>query len=354
MGDFSRHKFPCGQQITHMIISTIITVYNLEKYIEEAIESVFSQTRLPDEVIVIDDCSTDNSAKILQKYADKITYIKMPENSGVLMAFIRGIEVAKGDILTFLDGDDIWYPTKVEEVEKAFLENEDRILVTHDYECIDDEGLKRSYMTDPTHFNMTGIAKRARDLDEMDKLLRNSMLSYKGVWLGSAFSLRRKYLDLNSFKKLMTELPDANLSHQDQPIAAYTVLENKDKKVFFINKILFKYRVFGLNSSGVSNDLKSAFKTLARSRATIIRTSYLVSRHPELVEEKQRQEMFLLNLDYLAYLYQKKYAKAFQHFLKLFFNFWTLNQKIKESMRFFGVLLLGPEKFFTVKSKKVF
>lgn len=334
-----------------MIISTIITVYNLEKYIEEALASVFSQTRLPDEIIVVDDCSTDNSAKILQKYADKIIYIKMPENSGVLMAFIRGIEEAKGDILTFLDGDDIWHPTKIEEVEKVFREDDDRILVTHDYECIDGKSIKREYTENPTHFNTTEIAKKARDLNEMDKLLRNSMLSYKGVWLGSAFSLRRKYLDLADFKKLMTELPGANLSHQDQPIAAYTVLKNKDKKIFFINKILFQYRVFGLNSSGVSNSLQSAYKTLARSKATIIRTSYLVSQHPELIEENRRQKMFLLNLDYLEVLYQQKYAKAFQHYIKLFFNFWSFKQKIKESMRFMGVFVLGPEKFLSVKSK---
>lgn len=333
-----------------MAISTIITVYNLEKYVEDTLESVFSQTRLPDEIIVVDDCSTDASPQVLQKYLDRIKYIRMPQNSGVLMAFIRGIEESKGEILTFLDGDDLWHQEKLEEVEKAFAEDSNRILVTHDYECIDGAGAARDYTSDQTHFN-TGqiVEKSAGDLDEMDRLLRNSMLTYKGVWLGSAFSLRRKYLDLVSFKKLMLELPGSNLSHQDQPIAAFAVLQNKDKKMFFINKILFKYRIFGLNSSGVSKDVASALKTIERSKATLTRTSHLVSQHPELIEENQRQALMLLNINYLQKLYNKEYFSALKDFSGLAFGLWNAKQTLKEFSRFTGVAVLSPEKFLDMK-----
>ena len=333
-----------------MTISTIITVYNLEKYVEETLESVFAQTRQPDEIIVVDDCSTDNSADILQKYTDKIKYIKMPQNSGVLMAFIRGIEESTGDILTFLDGDDIWHPTKIEKVEKAFAEDEDRILVTHDYECINSKGEDRAYTSDQTHYNTMRIVKEAADFEQMDEMLRRSMLTYKGVWLGSAFSLRRSYLDLEGFKELMLEMPGYNLSHQDQPIAAYVVLQNKRKKMFYVDEILFKYRIFGMNSSGVSNDVKSALRTLERSKATILRTSYLVSEHPELVEENERQQMMLMNIEYLQELYNKKYLKAIKHWFKLSSNLWSGKQKFKELQRFTGVFFLGPEKFLHLKS----
>lgn len=334
-----------------MTISTIITVYNLEKYIEETLQSVFSQTRQPDEIIVVDDCSTDDSAEILRKYSDKIKYIRMPQNSGVLMAFIRGIEESISDIVTFLDGDDIWYPNKIEEVEKAFAENEDRILVTHDYECINGKGENRPYTSDPTHFNMLRIFEEASSLEEMDKLLRNSMLSYKGVWLGSAFSLRRKYLDIAGFKKLMLKMPGSNLSHQDQPIAAYVVLQNREKQMYFINQILFKYRVFGMNSSGVSYDVSSALRTIERSKATLMRTSHLVSQYPELIEESRCQNMRLLDVEYMQTLYAEGLIKALPKFFKLSTNFWNREKFSKELKRMVGVAVLGPERFLRLKSK---
>ena len=335
-----------------MTISTIVTVYNLEKFIEESLESIFSQTRPADEIIVVDDCSTDRSAEVLAKYSGKIKYVKMPVNSGVLMAFIRGIEEASGDILTFLDGDDIWFPNKLEEVEKAFLEDDSRILVTHDYECIDGSGNPRPYTADRTHFNTKHITEQAKNPDEMNKLLRHSLLSLKGVWLGSAFSLRADCLDLTEFKELMMSLPDPGLSHQDQPIAAFVVLKNQDKKVYFINKILFKYRVFGFNSSGVSNDVKSALRTVNRSKSTLLRTSHLVGQHPQLVEENKRQKLLMQNILYLEKLYKKEYLSAFQDFCKLSADFWTWREKAKEFQRFVGVAALGPEKFLELKSKK--
>ncbi len=67
-----------------MKISTVITLYNLEKYIDDAIQSVLSQTRQSDEIIVVDDCSTDGSADIVNKYRDSVIYIKQEKNIGAL------------------------------------------------------------------------------------------------------------------------------------------------------------------------------------------------------------------------------------------------------------------------------
>jgi len=55
-----------------MKISTVITLYNLEKYIDDAIQSVLRQSRQPDEIIVVDDCSTDGSADLVNKYRDRV------------------------------------------------------------------------------------------------------------------------------------------------------------------------------------------------------------------------------------------------------------------------------------------
>ena len=337
-----------------MRITAIITVYNLEKFIDEALSSVLLQTRQPDEIVVVDDGSTDNSATVLQKYSDKIRYVRLPTNRGALLACIEGIKHATGDVLAFLDGDDIWHPRKLEEVEKAFVEDERRILVTHDYECIDGDGNGREYSDDPTHYNTARIVTESQgDSEKMDSLLRNSILSYKGVWLGSAFSIRVGYLDFERYKKWVLSLPFSELSHQDQPLAGFICVNNQDHRLFFLDKILFKYRIFSGNSSGTSTTLPSALRTINRSRATIMRTKDLLDQQSGFAEEKTRVDYRLMENDFIFDLYSKKYGSAIGKFCRLVVNFWDTKKSIKETKRFASVLLLGPETFLKLKSRRV-
>src|SRR4029453_10146823 len=116
-----------------MKISTVIILYNLEKYIDDAIQSVLRQTRQPDEIIVVDDCSTDGSADIVNKDRDSVIYIKQEKNIGNLRNALSGLKAAKGDIVAFLDADDVWMPEKLEAIEKEFLQDEEVVLVSHDF-----------------------------------------------------------------------------------------------------------------------------------------------------------------------------------------------------------------------------
>jgi glycosyltransferase involved in cell wall biosynthesis len=88
-------------------ISVVIPVYNGEKYIDEAIESVMNQSFKISEILVVDDGSTDNTEAVCKKYGDKITYLKQ-ENSGAASARNLGVEKSTGIYLAFLDADDIW------------------------------------------------------------------------------------------------------------------------------------------------------------------------------------------------------------------------------------------------------
>jgi glycosyltransferase involved in cell wall biosynthesis len=96
-----------------MRISVIIPAYNAAAYIERALRSVLSQTRAADEVIVVDDGSSDNTADILKKYQNQIISIRQP-NAGVSAARNTGIRAATGDWIAFLDADDEWLPEKLE------------------------------------------------------------------------------------------------------------------------------------------------------------------------------------------------------------------------------------------------
>ncbi|MCS6910324.1 MAG: glycosyltransferase [Anaerolineae bacterium] len=94
-------------------VSVIIPVRNQERYLGEAIASALAQTRPPDEIIVVDDGSTDGTSDVARQYADRIRYVYQPPH-GAPAARNRGLALATGDAIAFLDADDIWLPTKLE------------------------------------------------------------------------------------------------------------------------------------------------------------------------------------------------------------------------------------------------
>ncbi len=94
------------------LISVIIPVYNGDRYLKEAIESILAQDYQNFEIIIIDDGSTDNTANIAKSFGDKINY-SYQENAGHGKAKNRGIELAKGEFLAFLDTDDLWAKNKL-------------------------------------------------------------------------------------------------------------------------------------------------------------------------------------------------------------------------------------------------
>jgi len=92
--------------------SIVITCYNQRDFIRDAVESALLQRA--DEVIVVDDASDDGSSEILQAYGDAIALTRMPRNGGVARARNRGVSMASGDYLVFLDGDDVLMPWALE------------------------------------------------------------------------------------------------------------------------------------------------------------------------------------------------------------------------------------------------
>lgn len=95
------------------LVSVVIPAYNSERFVDEAIESVLSQSHQRIEVIVVDDGSTDGTAARVRAYGDRVRYFHQA-NAGVGTARNRGLAIATGDYIAFLDGDDVWQPEKLE------------------------------------------------------------------------------------------------------------------------------------------------------------------------------------------------------------------------------------------------
>lgn len=107
------------------LVSIVMPSYNTAEYIKESIESVLSQTYTNWELIIIDDCSTDNSDEVVSAFLEdtRILYIKNEINCGAAVSRNRALREAKGKWIAFLDSDDLWHPQKLEKQIAFMKEN---------------------------------------------------------------------------------------------------------------------------------------------------------------------------------------------------------------------------------------
>lgn len=122
------------------MVSVIIPSYNREKTILRAVNSVLNQTYKDIEVIVVDDCSTDNTLDVVKSIKDsRLKFFKLDKNSGACVARNFGIEKSNGEFIAFQDSDDEWLPEKLEKQMNVFKNNSDVDLVFCQFKKIEKE-----------------------------------------------------------------------------------------------------------------------------------------------------------------------------------------------------------------------
>lgn len=123
------------------LVSIITPNYNCGRFIAQTIESVLAQTYTNWEMLIVDDCSTDNSVQIALSYAEKDSRIKVVQNEkncGAAISRNKAIELAQGEFVAFLDSDDLWLPDKLEK-QIAFMRQNNCDFSFTEYEHIDEE-----------------------------------------------------------------------------------------------------------------------------------------------------------------------------------------------------------------------
>ncbi len=121
------------------LVSIIMPTYNCGRFIDESIRSVLAQTYKDWELIIVDDCSTDNTAEIVGQYTDpRIRYMRNERNMGAALTRNRALREAKGRYIAFLDSDDLWLPEKLEK-QIAFMEQNGYAFTYHEYTEIDED-----------------------------------------------------------------------------------------------------------------------------------------------------------------------------------------------------------------------
>ncbi|QDI91617.1 glycosyltransferase family 2 protein [Salicibibacter halophilus] len=157
---------------TRPLISIITPSYNSETYLPDAIRSVQAQTYTNWEMIITDDCSTDNTIIVIQPFLDdeRIKLIQLSENSGPGVARNTSIEAANGRYLAFLDADDQWLPEKLEK-QSRFMQEEQVAFSFTPYKKVKKDG------TD------TGTIVRAPERIEYKQLLKQNVIGCLTVML---------------------------------------------------------------------------------------------------------------------------------------------------------------------------
>lgn len=140
------------------LVSIIMPTYNCGRFIAESINSVLAQTYANWELLIVDDCSTDNTAKVVATFKDpRIHYQCDEHNSGAAVTRNTALRLAKGKYIAFLDSDDLWEPTKLEK-QVAFMKKNNYAFSYTNYLEIDNDSKPTGIMiSGPKHVTKAGM-----------------------------------------------------------------------------------------------------------------------------------------------------------------------------------------------------
>lgn len=140
------------------LVSIIMPSYNTAKYISDSIESVLNQTYDNWELIIVDDCSTDNTDSVVSKFNDnRIRYLKNEKNLGAAVSRNRALREATGKWIAFLDSDDLWTYDKLEKQIKFMFENNYHFSYTNYEEISEDSTYLNVVVTGPRRITKIGM-----------------------------------------------------------------------------------------------------------------------------------------------------------------------------------------------------
>ena len=213
------------------LVSIICAAYNSSLYIEDTIRSILSQTYLNWELIIIDDCSTDNTVEIATKYVNscfRVNLIRNIVNSGPGVTRNNGIAVAKGQYIAICDSDDIWFPEKLEH-QISFMQKKQIAISYTSYELI----------------NLCG--------SRLNKTVRvaNSPIGYTDYLKNTIIGFSTSVIDRNICKCIIFE----DMRSREDTFLWCTLLQ-QGYMAYGIDEVLVQYRI--RDSSVSANKMKAA------------------------------------------------------------------------------------------------
>ena len=254
-------------------VSVIVSNYNYAQFVGHAIESILGQTYSNFELIVCDDGSTDDSLDVIHSYAafDSRVTLLSKENGGQASAFNAAYEFVSGEIICFLDSDDIFYPTKLEKVAHAFSENSASGLCVHRVLPISQMGNPIGPPI-PRTLDSGWIAYEALGRGSRSQLSPTSGLCFRKEVTDKIFPIPSKF----------QRSADGYLLGVSQFLTSITA----------ISEALAGYRLHDSNSFGASKPTSSSIKKSLRDSAYIVTKvkQFLQENYGEQVAQRLRLE----------------------------------------------------------------
>lgn len=213
------------------LISIIVPVYNAERFLEDTINTVLHQTYKNWELILVDDCSTDKSQKIIKKFMkmdDRIKYHLQRKNGGPAIARNKGIDIANGRYLCFIDADDLWDVDKLEK-QISFMKEKECAFSYHSYEFANEDCVP------------TG-----------KKVIAKNVLTYKQALKNNIISTITVMFDLSIIDKCLIKMP--NIKYVEDTATWWKILRH-GYKAYGISDVFSLYR--RISKSNSSNKFKT-------------------------------------------------------------------------------------------------
>jgi teichuronic acid biosynthesis glycosyltransferase TuaG len=236
------------------LISIIMPAYNCEQYVVEAINSVLGQTYQNWELLALDDGSKDNTLKVINEFGDKdsrVRPIKNEKNMGVSETRNKGIALASGEWIAFLDSDDMWEPTKLEKQLKDAKKNSAEFLYTGS-----------------SYINEEGIPYKG--IFEVPEIISYRKLRNQNVISCSSVLIRKKFFD-----NIKMEKDDM---HEDY--AVWLRVLRTGVMAYGLNEPLLIYRVSRNSKSGNKiKTVKMTYKVFRFIGINPVGASYFMMRH---------------------------------------------------------------------------
>lgn len=287
-------------------ISIALCTYNGAKFLREQLESYTGQTRLPDELVICDDFSSDETLQIIENFAQKapfdVRFFSNEQNLGVIKNFEKAVGLCNGDIIFLSDQDDVWMPEKIALTLEEFNKSSDIGMVFSDTELVDENleslGL---YLSDII------FTEKIRDLDNSKKFFKE--LLKRNYITGAALAFRSDFRE-----KILPFPEDISEMIHDGWIAFVLYLS---AKYSFIEKPLIKYRQHSYQHLGLAteNPLKKLSGNAVYSYVAEVRQTEYNRVIGILAEFKKRPELHaeLKRIEPLALETSKEILDAIDH-----------------------------------------
>lgn len=281
-----------------VLVSVIMPLFNHERFVAEAIESVLNQSLSDFELIIIEDCSRDRSRDIIKNYRAKDNRIKTVlhnENKGIAKTMNDGLDIANGKFIAFLDSDDVWDRKKLEKQIKV-LEKKENLIVWTEGEVINENSAPIGQTFTERH----NATKKKKNGNIFNELLHGNCI------FKSSLILKKKNIGNLRFNERLKILDDYQ----------FEVALSKDYNYYFIDEPLSKYRI---HSNNITLDRKTVMNDLIMLR------TYFLKKYDKYILKSIK---WYLNIEIIKKYFEFGEERKSRHYIYKLFKIYPYNPLI--------------------------